>query len=223
MKKEKSYLSFKFFSSKKNIFVLFCFSVLISVFVFYFMSILISSGTNLHDNKEGDVSINFLLNESLDDLELRSRRRPEKPKDSKTPPEIPKLKIKQTEIQKPDMSSELPELDLPDDFQSDQTGAGVSDMGSKNKSATPVFRVNPIYPRRAAMQNIEGFVLLQFDITKTGETDNISILEANPLQIFNSSAIQALKKWKYKPKLENGKPIAQYDLKVRLDFSLVDD
>ncbi|MCZ0932004.1 MAG: energy transducer TonB, partial [Oligoflexia bacterium] len=93
---------------------------------------------------------------------------------------------------------------------------------NQDREGTPIFRIQPLYPRRAALQNIEGFVILQFDITAGGYTDNITVIQASPPQIFNSSAVQALRKWKYKPKIENGKPVRQKNLKVQLDFNLRD-
>ena len=197
-------------------------ALLISLFIFYFMSLLISTRKNPNKVGSQNVSINFLLNDKLDELELRSRRLPKKPKKEEPPPETPKLKIQQTELQKPEMISQLPQLDLPDDFESDTKGAGVSSQASQDRKVTPIFRIQPVYPRRAALRNIEGFVILQFDITPIGNTDNITVIQASPPQIFNSNAIQALKKWKYKPKIENGKAVRQNNLKVQLDFSLRD-
>ena len=193
-----------------------------SLLIFYFMSFLISAGKKPIQANSQNVNINFLLNSKLDELELRSRRLPKKPKKEESPPKTPQLKIQQTERQKPKMVTQLPQLDLPDDFQSDKKGAGVSAHGHQDREVTPIFRIQPIYPRRAALRNIEGFVILQFDITPAGYTDNITVIQASPPQIFNSSATQALRKWKYKPKLKNGKPIRQNKLKVQLDFKLKD-
>ena len=214
-------INVKFFPKKAGkYFVFLCVSFLVSLSFFYFMSLLIFSGDKPKSGKDSEVSVEFLLNTSLDELELRSRRIPKKPKEEKATPDIPKIKIQQTEIEKPEMLPQLPQLDLPDDFQSDSQGASVSRQGVRDSAVTPLFRINPIYPRKAALQNIEGFVVLQFDITQTGQVDNISILQASPPQIFNMNAIQALRKWKYKPRIEDGKTVRQKNLKVQLDFQL---
>lgn len=195
-------------------------AVLLSLGIFYFMSILISTGKNMDNRGSPDGSIEFLLNEAIDDIELRSRRLPKKPEEEEPPPEAPKLKVQQTEMEKPELSSHLPHLELPEDFQSDKRGANVGGRVMRDSAVTPIFRMNPLYPRRAAMQDIEGFVILKFDITETGRVDNISVIQASPPQIFNSSAVQALRKWKYKPRMEGGKAVRQKNLKVQLDFRL---
>ncbi|WP_371193261.1 energy transducer TonB [Glaciecola sp. SC05] len=67
----------------------------------------------------------------------------------------------------------------------------------------------------------EGWVMLEFDINTLGEPVNISVLESVPARIFDKEAVRALTKWKYKPKIVDGVPVVQKDLKVRLDFTLV--
>ena len=198
-------------------------AVFLSVGIFYLMSVLISTGKNPKSASDQNVSVEFLLNKSIDELELRARRLPKKPEEEKPPPETPKLKTQQAELEKPELSSHLPQLELPEDFQSDKKGASVAGQAMRDSAVTPIFRMNPIYPRRAALQNIEGFVILKFDIMETGQVDNISVIQASPPQIFNSSAVQALRKWKYKPRIEDGKAIRQKNLKVQLDFRLTNE
>ncbi len=195
-------------------------STLISLGVLYFMSFLISTGKNPKFSIHQNVNIEFLLNTPLDELELRSRHLPKKPKQKEPAPEKPKLKIQQTKLEKPDLLFSLPQLDLPDNFQSDSKGINAGGQVSHNREATPIFRINAIYPRRALLQRIEGFVVLKFDITETGQTDNVSVMQASPPQIFNESAIQALRKWKYKAKIENGRPVRQKNLEVTLVFEM---
>jgi len=195
------------------------FGLVASLGIFYFMSLLVSTGKNPKSSEDQGLRVEFLLNTSLDELELRSRRLPQKPKAEKPPPETPKLKIQQTEMEKPNLISNLPQLELPDDFQSDSQGALVSG-GIKDSDVTPVFRMNPNYPMQARLKNIEGFVVMRFDITETGQTDNISVIQASPPQIFNFSAIRAIRKWKYKPKIENGRAVRQNNLMVTVEFNL---
>ena len=50
--------------------------------------------------------------------------------------------------------------------------------------------------------------------------ENVKILESKPRRIFDMAAKRALLKWKYKPKVEEGKPVAQAGQLVQLDFSI---
>lgn len=86
--------------------------------------------------------------------------------------------------------------------------------------ALPVVQVSPRYPLKARRDGKEGYVILGFDIDAAGNVVNISIIESNPKRIFNKAAKQAIKNWKYKPKMVNGKPSSQLGQQVQLDFKL---
>ncbi|MCB0357265.1 MAG: energy transducer TonB, partial [Bdellovibrionales bacterium] len=97
---------------------------------------------------------------------------------------------------------------------------GSAGGGMDDSEVLPLVRIEPQYPRKAAMQGLEGWVLLEFDINSIGTVENVKVLESIPRQVFNSSAMRALQKWKYKPKLVNGKAEKQVGLKVKLQFKL---
>jgi bla regulator protein BlaR1 len=90
----------------------------------------------------------------------------------------------------------------------------------KPSMAIPVIRIEPKYPVEAARDNQEGSVILQFDITQDGSTDNIEVMESFPQQVFDKNAITALKQWTYKPRIQGGQAQRQSGLKVQLDFRL---
>ncbi|PKG97531.1 M56 family metallopeptidase [Paraglaciecola sp. MB-3u-78] len=90
----------------------------------------------------------------------------------------------------------------------------------KPSMAIPVIRIEPKYPVEAARDNQEGSVILQFDITQDGSTDNIEVIESFPQQVFDKNAITALKQWTYKPRIQGGQAQIQSGLKVQLDFKL---
>ncbi|WP_334056929.1 M56 family metallopeptidase [Alteromonas sp. S005] len=91
---------------------------------------------------------------------------------------------------------------------------------SKVNEASPVKRVPPIYPEKAAKNDLEGFVVLSFDITETGTTDNVKVVESQPAGVFDKSAKVALKQWEYKPRIQGGKGVRQTGLLVQLDYQL---
>lgn len=89
-----------------------------------------------------------------------------------------------------------------------------------SRNSTLMVRMVPKYPRNAVKQLIEGWVQLSFDINKAGKPINIKVIKAQPQQIFDMSAIKAVSKWKYSPKIENGMPIVQKGLSTQLDYKL---
>jgi TonB family protein len=83
-----------------------------------------------------------------------------------------------------------------------------------------VTRIEPKYPIEAAQNNQEGSVILQFDITKDGSTDNIQVLESFPQQVFDKESVKALKQWTYKPRVQGGQAQRQTGLTVQLDYRM---
>jgi TonB family protein len=67
-------------------------------------------------------------------------------------------------------------------------------------------RVQPRYPEIAAAARIHGVVKLQFTVTPSGDTDNVEAISGEPL--LQDSAINAVRQWKYRPYVVNGKPTA---------------
>lgn len=214
---------FDFFKKRKVLVLSLLGSLVISISLLHLMATLIAQKKNLENLNIQNISVDFLNYKDLEDFKTKDRSRPEPPQKAKIPPKTPPLKKqKMVSLDKPKLSMPQPQLDVPKDFS--LKGDGVAGGGSQSfygdSDVTPIVRMEPQYPRKAAMTETEGFVVLSFDITPLGTVTNISILQASPPQIFNTSAVQALQKWKYKPKIVNNKPALQKGLKVRLEFKL---
>ena len=88
--------------------------------------------------------------------------------------------------------------------------------------ASPIARVEPEYPRDAAKDGVEGWVLVGFDVTPTGATTNVRVLEAEPTKIFDKEAVAAVSKWKYAPQVIDGEAVTTTGIEIRLVFRLLD-
>lgn len=86
--------------------------------------------------------------------------------------------------------------------------------------ARPIVRISPRYPVPALRDGIEGWVRMSFSINATGGVEDVTVIDAEPARVFNREAIRALRKWKYKPRVEGGRAIRQTGMAVELTFSL---
>jgi protein TonB len=84
---------------------------------------------------------------------------------------------------------------------------------------TLVKSVKPIYPTGAERAKTEGWVELDFTVAEGGEVEGISVRAASPAGVFDNAAIAALSQWRYKPVMDEGKPIAQHS-RIRIRFTL---
>ena len=91
-------------------------------------------------------------------------------------------------------------------------------------SDTPIrlVAIAPDYPIRAVEREIEGYVDVRFNVTKSGTTENIEIIAYEPSTIFNRAVLKAVAKWRYQPKLEQGEPVETKGVRERLSFKMED-
>lgn len=98
-----------------------------------------------------------------------------------------------------------------------EAGAGATGVGSE---AVPLVRVNPLYPPRAQSRGIEGWVLLQFTITPQGTTKDIEVLDADPKGFFERAAKDAVRKYKYKPRIVDGTAVDWPGVRLVISFEI---
>jgi periplasmic protein TonB len=144
-------------------------------------------------------------------IEVRPKEALVRPEDAEREPSAPEMQVSY------DNTNDLTRANViaPPIFD-EHNGVQAPDTGS----ATALFMVAPRYPNRAIQRGIEGYVDLLFDITPTGKTENIRVLHAEPKGYFESSSIKTLKKWKYKPAMDDGVAIAQKNKMTRIKFEL---
>ncbi|WP_052154930.1 energy transducer TonB [Aliiglaciecola lipolytica] len=93
-------------------------------------------------------------------------------------------------------------------------------LAIEDAETTPMIRISPKYPVHAARDGIQGWVKLKFSIDVSGAVKDIEVIDAQPKRTFDREARKALKKWKYKPQIVDGKPVEKTGLEVVLDFKL---
>ena len=67
--------------------------------------------------------------------------------------------------------------------------------------------MKPVYPERAQAQGIQGTVLLEAVILKDGGIGAMRVLNKLADPDLVTSAVEAVKNWRYEPTLLNGQPI----------------
>ncbi|MGI2170443.1 TonB family protein [Shewanella sp. MF05960] len=92
-------------------------------------------------------------------------------------------------------------------------GGQVNIANTTSDMALPVIRIEPTYPVNAAKEGVNGYVQMSFDINPTGSVANVNVIKASPKGVFDTSAVEALKQWKYQPSATGFK-----GLQVQLDY-----
>jgi TonB family protein len=87
------------------------------------------------------------------------------------------------------------------------------------KTLKRVREVPPVYPRDAERQKISGWVDVEFTVAADGSTQDLVVRGAEPRQMFDQAAVDAVKRWRFEPIMRNGAAVAQRAA-VRIRFEL---
>ncbi len=176
--------------------------------LFYIMSVLIKQKQDFK-KKGADISlVDFIRTKPKNFLNERRRNLPKKKPKDKPPPRLPLPKTF-TKPKPQRLAMNLPDLKL----SLKGSGPALGGMLTGHKGSKPLFRIQPEYPIKARLHDIEGYVRLRFDVTAKGTTTHIRIIEAKPRGVFERSAIRAIRKWKYPPeKRMNEEEIIEYEI-----------
>lgn len=192
---------------------------LVTLGLFYFMSVLISQGKKKPVENDLGPVVEFIRVKRDRDMKTRTRELPKKPPPPKAAPSKPKMQVADNEQPQADQLN-MPQPKLANGLKGGMGPyLGGGGGGGGDGDVMPIVRINPQMPRKAAMKGIEGYVTVKFTVTKSGGTSNVKIVEAKPPRIFNRAAKRAILKWKYKPQVVDGKATEITQL-VRLDFKL---
>ena len=95
-------------------------------------------------------------------------------------------------------------------------GAEASRPAKDSPPGVLLTRVNPIYPQEAKAQHIEGVVVVNAVIGKTGEITEATVV-SGPEEL-QKAALDAVKQWTYRPYVKNGEPL-EVETTIRLKFT----
>ena len=195
-------------------------SAVLTLGLFWVMHRMVSGPAELQRPDQDRAVIDFVRLKQDSNTELKERRKPEPPKPQK--PKLPQENVSQQDTPMQQMPFNVPQIS-PDLSLSQQSllGDAVVGMGFGDSDVIPLVRMNAVYPQRALRQKIEGYVTAQLQINPEGSVDSVDIIDAQPRGVFEREAIRALYKYKFKPKMENGRPVAQTATQT-IEFKLGD-
>jgi protein TonB len=141
--------------------------------------------------------------------------KPEKPEvDETPPPDIP-----EQDFDKIDGNAAVGQI-LPPGIKAKldlNIGAGLH---ATDGEYLPIVKVAPQYPRRALNRGIEGYVIVEYTVTKSGTVKDPVVIESKPQGTFDSAAIKSALRYKYKPRVIDGEPVEVHGVKTKITFEL---
>lgn len=140
----------------------------------------------------------------------------EKPAETPTTPQVARVSFSRagTEILAPNLLAP-PSIDAKASL-----SGGLSVSVGTDQDVMPLVRINPDYPPRAQSRGLQGWVVVQFTITPAGTVKDAKVVDADPKGVFDEAAVNAVSRWKYTPKVEEGVPVERRGVQVKLTFKL---
>jgi len=96
-----------------------------------------------------------------------------------------------------------------------QVGPQVGHVSLHAAANLPEQIVLPAYPAVAWQKSVQGQVTLKALISKDGTLRNIRLV--GPRSLLSGSVLEAVKKWRYQPRIENGMPV-EVETQITIDF-----
>ncbi len=149
---------------------------------------------------------------------VKKKERPAKPETPKAPPPPPAM---------PQVNTDAPVLEKIATSQPsinpaiNMDGLGFN-LGNLQEGAyLPIVKVAPIYPERAINRGIEGYCTVEYTVTREGLVKDVKVLESLcDSWLFQKPSINAAKRFRYQPKVVNGKAQEVKGVKNRFTYQL---
>jgi protein TonB len=140
--------------------------------------------------------------------------------------------------EKPEEPEEAPPIDIPPPTISGKSGTGtgiitkgkevpigadiIDPFSVSDSNAIALVQVQPVYPQRALQKEIEGYVVVEFDVDEGGRVINPRVLYAEPEGYFETASLRALERYRYQPRVVNGQTVKMFGVQQKLSFTLAD-
>lgn len=190
-------------------------ATVVTLGLFWSMQALIQVGYRIKEVSPS-ITVDFVRLRKDTAPKVKERKPPEreKPEPPPAPPDISTSKARLDPGQQ-GFAAVAPDIDP-----SDALGGGVGAGGGSDRDVVPMVQIKPEYPMRAEQRGIEGWVTVEYTITRAGTVKDARVVAAHPPRIFDRAALQAVKKWKYNPKIENGEAVERPGVQFTLMFEL---
>lgn len=144
--------------------------------------------------------------------ELHAREKPTKPGQPTEQPE--RVYVANVESMRIQISVEAPPPIGAPEAELEFTGARFTDG-----EYLPIVKVAPVFPVLAASRGLEGYVVLEYTITPSGSVQDVVVVESSD-DIFEESAIHAISRFKYKPRIVEGQPVHVHRVRTKVNFKI---
>ncbi|WP_434017281.1 energy transducer TonB [Thalassotalea sediminis] len=195
--------------------VSFALAVFVTIALLWSMQRLIAGGNDVMSEPPRGNVLDFIRLKQEETVQKKERK-PQKPPQPKEPPP----QMQQPQMQQANPNADAVSTNFTADVQANTGLSGGLSLSSADGDYLPIVKVAPIYPRRAQSRGIEGYVILEFTVTKNGSVRDPIVIESKPEGIFENAAKDAALKFKYKPRVVDGVATEVAGVQNKISFEI---
>ena len=201
---------------------MYCMRLLVSSFLaaaftlmlFYAMQSLINNAGVQMDEIEGGYVLDFVRIKDTEKIEVDEENNTRLP-NPQAPPPMPD-QMDEDRVKPGQLQLNLSGVNISNQL---DIGGGIG-FDNIDGDYLPLVKVAPTYPRRALRRGLEGWVIIEFTVDKTGKVVDPIVVESNPPNVFDNAALKAVLRFKYKPRVVDDKPVAVAGVQHKISFNL---
>ena len=190
-------------------------ALLMTFVLLWGMQKLIAGGENVMTEPVKGNVLDFIRLKQ-DETVTKKERKPQKPPKPKEPPPP----MVEPPMQQANPNAQAAKSQFAADIQTDNGLSGGLSLDSSDGDYLPIVKVAAVYPRRAQARGIEGFVVVEFVVSKTGAVKGARVVDAKPEGVFDRAALDAVAKFKYKPRVVDGIAMEVAGVQNRITFQI---
>ena len=191
-------------------------AVLITFGLFFFMQALIATGEGLDE----PLNVVKIVDSTMPDIELEVIEEIDKPELIEEITEVVEEVERQVTI------SDGPDLNIDRSQVQMDTGLELSNasISATDGDYLPLVAIAPQYPTRAAQRGIQGWCLVSFTVDGLGNVveETITVVDAEPADIFDRSSERAAARFKFQPRVVDGKGVEVAGVQYLFRYELED-
>ena len=191
-------------------------AVLITFGLFFFMQALIATGEGLDE----PLNVVKIVDSTMPEIELEVIEEIDKPELIEEITEVVEEVERQVTI------SDGPYLNIDRSQVQMDTGLELSNasISATDGDYLPLVAIAPQYPTRAAQRGIQGWCLVSFTVDGLGNVveETITVVDAEPANIFDRSSERAAARFKFQPRVVDGKGVEVAGVQYLFRYELED-
>ena len=191
-------------------------AVMITFGLFFFMQALIETGEGLDER----LNVVKIVDSTMPEIELEVIEEIDKPELIEEITEVVEEVERQVTI------SDGPDLNIDRSQVQMDTGLELSNasISATDGDYLPLVAIAPQYPTRAAQRGIQGWCLVSFTVDGLGNVveETITVVDAEPANIFDRSSERAAARFKFQPRVVDGKGVEVAGVQYLFRYELED-